>query len=66
MNVEIWVERKMIGTRIGFQLSPSGQSLVDEKENMIVRKIFSGGDQSFVSAVGSVRQLDPLDCRNWK
>lgn len=48
------------------QLSPSGQSLVGEKANMIVRKIFSGGDQSFVSAVGFDQRLEPVDCRIWK
>lgn len=52
---------------VGPWLSPSGVSLIDFDDNtsneMIVRKIFSGGDHSFVSTVQHRRNLPPVDYR---
>ncbi|KAJ8938616.1 hypothetical protein NQ314_011425 [Rhamnusium bicolor] len=54
---------------MGPWVSPSGMSLVPTStnvENLVVHRIFSGGDHCFVSVINQDSKVPPYDCREYE
>lgn len=54
---------------IGPWVSPSGSALLqsnDSQVSLVIRQIFSGGDQSIVTTTLFVDKVPPEDFRNYK
>ncbi|XP_050295958.1 probable E3 ubiquitin-protein ligase HERC4 isoform X2 [Anthonomus grandis grandis] len=54
---------------LGPWVSPGGSSLIPSdnknKQNLVIQRIFAGGDHCFVSVVPQEKKIPPYDCRDY-